>query len=70
MLEVFIVSIDQSKAFDRMSHKYLCYLIDYLNFGKFLINSIKRIYKQSYAYICVNQILSKVKIIIKRGLNS
>ena len=67
MLEVFIISIYQSKAFDRMSHKYLFYLLDYVKFGHFLINCIKRICKNSYT--CFNQILSKIKIIIKKALN-
>ena len=68
MIETYIISIDQSKAFDRMSHKYLFYLLDFIEFGRFLINSVKRIYGQSYAYICVNRILSKTKIIIRRGI--
>ena len=66
--EAFLTSIDQRKAFDSFSHLYLFYLLDYLNISLFLNNSVKRIYRQSYAYICVNRVLSKIKIKIKRGI--
>ena len=35
--ELFILSVDQSKAFDRISHKYLFKLLEHINFGDFIL---------------------------------
>ena len=48
-LELFILSVDQSKAFDRISHKYLFKLLEHLNFGEFILRGIKRMYDNSCA---------------------
>ncbi len=66
-LELFILSVDQSKAFDRIRHKYLFKLLEYINFGDFMLRGIKRIYDESYAKIVVNNTLCK-NIKIKSGL--
>ena len=66
--ELYIVSIDQRKAFDSISHKYLYTLLDHLNISQFLTNSIKRIYDQSYASIVVDKYISKDKIYIRSGI--
>ena len=65
--ELYLCSFDQKKAFDSMSHKYLFKLLDHLGINKFLNNSVKRIYKQSYAYIVVNGCTSE-KLIIRSGI--
>ena len=41
--ELYLVSIDQKKAFDSISHKYLFALLDHLNISSFITNNIKRI---------------------------
>ena len=65
--EFYLCSFDQKKAFDTMSHEYLFRLLDHLGIDKFLNNSVKRIYKQSYAYIVANGCMSD-KIIIRSGI--
>lgn len=65
--EIYIVSIDQSKAFDRVNHNYLFNLLKHMNFGEFIFNSIKRMYKNSFMRIIVNN-SSTGKIFIKNGL--
>ena len=49
-----IVSVDQRKAFDSISHKYLFKLLEYLNLGEFMFKNIRRLYENSYAKINVN----------------
>ena len=65
---IFLVSVDQRKAFDSMSHRYLFSLFNHLDISNFLNNSIKRIYSNSYAYIVFNRIKINRKIIIRRGI--
>ena len=67
-VEAFIVSVDQRKAFDSMSHRYLYALLDHLDISKFLNNSVKRIYNGSFAFIVINRMVTKVKIFIKSGI--
>lgn len=67
---LFLITVDQRKAFDSISHKYLYKLLKHVNFGDFIYNSIKRIYDNSYAVIEVNRIKSdkfKVNSGIKQG---
>ena len=66
--ELYIVSIDQRKAFDSISHKYLYALLDHLNINPFLTNSVKRIYDQSYTSIVVDKYISKNRIYIRSGI--
>ena len=66
--ELYIVSIDQRKAFDSISHTYLYALLDHLNINPFLTKSIKRIYDQSYASIVVDKYISNDKIYIRSGI--
>jgi len=65
--ELFILSVDQSKAFDRISHKYLFKLLEHINFGDFILRGIKRMYDNSCAKIVVNNTLCE-EIKIESGL--
>jgi hypothetical protein len=67
-IEAFIVSVDQKKAFDSMSHRYLYALLEHLGISPFLNKNIKRIYNGSFAYIVVNRMITKLKINIKSGI--
>ena len=51
-----------------MSHRYIFALLDHLGISSFLSNSVKRIYKNSYAFIVINRVMSEIKIIIKTGI--
>ena len=67
---VNIISVDQRKAFDSFSHKYLFNILKQVSFGKFMFESIKRIYKNSFAYVSLNNYKSnnfKIKSDIKQG---
>ena len=66
--ELYLVSIDQRKAFDSMSHNYLYALLDHIDINSFLTNSIKRIYNQSNAYLVVDKCTSGSKIFILGGI--
>jgi hypothetical protein len=66
--ELYLVSIDQRKAFDSMSHRYLYALLDHVNINEFLTNSVKRIYNQSYASLVVDKYISESKIYILGGI--
>ena len=65
--ETFVVSVDQSKAFDSISHKYLFKLLKHLNLGYFFENTIRRLYSNSYACVEVNKEKSN-KIFINSGM--
>jgi hypothetical protein len=61
--EMYVVSVDQSKAFDRISHKYLNKLLEHVNMGQFLNEQIKRLYNDSYSVFEINKInTNKIKI--------
>ena len=66
--ELYITSIDQRKAFDSLFHGYLFAMIDHMKFGYFITKNIKRLYSNSYAYVEVNKLISKIKILILRGI--
>ena len=66
--ELYLTSIDQRKAFDSMFPNYLFALVEHKKFVFFLTNSIKRLYKESYAYIEINKVISEEKIEIRRGI--
>ena len=66
--ELYLVSIDQRKAFDSISHNYLFGLLDHLNINKFITNSIKRIYNQSFASLVVDQYIFLGNIFICGGI--
>jgi hypothetical protein len=38
--ELYVLSVDQSKAFDRLSHNYLFGLLEHMNFGDFILKAI------------------------------
>ena len=65
-----IVSVDQRKAFDTISHKYLFNLLKHINLGNYMCTSIERLYKNSFAYVSINNFKSenfKVNSGIKQG---
>ena len=67
---LYLISVDQRKAFDSVSHEYLYKLIDHMNFGEFMCSSIKRIYDNSFTRIEINKSKSnkfKIKSGIKQG---
>jgi hypothetical protein len=67
---LYLITVDQRKAFDSISHKYLYKLIRHMNFGDFIYKSIRRIYDNSYAIIEVNKVKSekfKINSGIKQG---
>ena len=53
--ELYLIGIDQSKAFDRVSHGYLFALLEHMEFGEFILRNIKRIYNRSNACVEVNK---------------
>ena len=63
-----MASIDQRKAFDSISHKYLFALLDHLNINSFITNNIKRIYNQSFASLVVDQYIHLGIIFILGGI--
>jgi hypothetical protein len=65
--ELYLISVDQSKAFDSLSHNYMFKLLEHLNLGEFFINSIRRVYDNSFACLEVNKKKSK-RINIKSGV--
>ena len=65
--ELYLVSVDQSKAFDRVNHRYLFKLLEHMNLGELMVSSIKRIYKDSFAQLMINSKLSD-KIFIRTGM--
>ena len=62
-----IVSVDQRKAFDSISHQYLFSLLDHLGVGCFMLDNIKRLYSGSFANISLNGFISD-EINIKSGI--
>ena len=62
--ELYLVSVDESKAFDRLSPKYLFKLLEHLNFGNFILKSIKKIYNRSCAKIIINNSMCDLIYII------
>ena len=53
-----ILSIDQAKAFDRVSHSWLMKVLENYNFGPNFIKWIKILYKNQTSHILVNHTLS------------
>jgi exonuclease III len=67
MKSLNILSADQRKAFDSISHNYLFRLLEHIELGDFMYKNIRRLYKKSYANIVVNKRQSS-KLLIKRGI--
>ena len=65
--EAAIIFLDQEKAFDRISHKFLFKTLQKFGFGDNFIRWIKIIYKNVTSTVKVNGFLTD-KINIKRGL--
>jgi hypothetical protein len=64
---IYIVSVDQRKAFDSISHKYLFSSLKHLNLGNFLYNNITRLYTGSWTKIEINGSQTK-RIDVKSGI--
>jgi hypothetical protein len=65
--DLFIMSIDQKKAFDNIDHSYLFKLLKHVNIGKNLFSSIYLLYTNSYSRLYINDVLSE-EIHIKRSI--
>ena len=53
-IKAAILSLDQSKAFDRVSHDYLFSVLDKLGFGENFISWIRLLYTDARSSIYVN----------------
>ena len=53
------LSVDQEKAFDRVSHRYLFDTLKHFGFGDVLINWVKILYKNIYSRVLVNGFTSE-----------
>ena len=65
-----VISVDQKKAFDNVSHKYLFKILEHLGLGEFMLDNIKRLYEDSIACVSVNRMKSEffsIKSGIKQG---
>ena len=62
-----ILSMDQSKAFDRVAHKFLLTTLQYAGFGSDFISWIRLLYDKPTLRVSVNGQLTK-KIPVKRGV--
>ena len=65
-----VISVDQKKAFDNVSHKYLFKILEHLGLGEFMLDNIKRLYEESFACVSVNRIKSEffsIRSGIKQG---
>lgn len=49
-----ILSLDFEKAFDRLSHEYLFYVLQKMAFPDFILNRIKVLYKLCFSKISIN----------------
>jgi len=65
--DLFIVSIDQKKAFDNIDHSFLFNLLKHVNIGQNLFSSIHLLYTNSYSRLYINDVLSE-EILIKRSI--
>ena len=61
------ISLDQSKAFDRVSHEYLFKVLEAFGFGQQFIQWVKLLYSQIYSSIIVNGFFSE-KFKIERSV--
>lgn len=69
-LEGYIVKIDQQKAFDRVSHKYLFSVLQKFGFGGKFINWVKLLYTEIYSCVKSNGNLTNyfpLKNSVKQG---
>ena len=65
--DLFIVSIDQKKAFDNIDHSCLFNLLKHVNIGQNLFSSIHLLYTNSNSRLYINDVLSE-EIHIKRSI--
>ena len=57
-LSNLILSLDQTKAYDRVSHSFLHKILEHANFGPYFKTWIKIIYKHPISAILINHTLS------------
>ena len=65
-----IISLDQSKAFDRVSHEYLFKVLHSFGFGTQFISLVKLLYSDIYSSVLVNGFVSgefEVKCSVRQG---
>ena len=62
----FILSIDQMKAYDRVSHKWLFKVLKHSNFSDNIINVIRLLYADARSQVLVNKTLSR-DLLLGRG---
>ena len=54
-----IISLDQSKAFDRVSHEYLFKVLHTFGFGEQFISLVKLLYRDIYSKVILNGFISE-----------
>jgi hypothetical protein len=65
-----IISLDQSKAFDRVSHEYLFQVLHSFGFGPQFISLVKLLYTEIYSSVLVNGFVCRefsVKCSVRQG---
>ena len=65
-----VISVDQKKAFDNVSHKYLFKILEHLGLREFMLDNIKRLYEDYFACVKINRMKSEffnIKSGIKQG---
>jgi hypothetical protein len=64
------VSIDQAKAFDKVNHEYLFYVLEQMGIGPTFLTMVKQLYTDIYSQILVNGFLTatfKVTRSVRQG---
>ena len=64
---LLILSVDQSKAFDRVSHKFVIQTLETLGFGSFFVSWVKLLYMSPFVKVNINRNLSRINA-YRRGL--
>ena len=64
--KAFILSIDQMKAYDRVSHSWLFKVLKESNFSDNIIQLIRLLYSDARSQILVNKMLSR-DLLLGRG---
>jgi hypothetical protein len=68
--DLYVISVDQKKAFDSVSHAYLFKILEHVGIGEFMTENIKRLYSHSFAHLIINRNISQrfdIKSGIKQG---
>ena len=59
-LKSIILSLDQAKAFDRVSHDYMLQVLKQYGFGKDIINWVRLLYTEISSTVLVNGYFTKI----------